>query len=184
MTYLGSLPADSALLEVFRAYPHVARPLLALHEEVMRADSALTPGERELIAAYVSALNECRYCRGAHSAAAEAFGTDPDLLNALVTDLGSAPVSARMRTLLGYLRTLTLEPARLSDADAGVVFASGWDERALHDAVMVCALFNCMNRIVEGLGIKASPEYLRMSGGRLHDLGYAGLGSLILAVDG
>jgi uncharacterized peroxidase-related enzyme len=179
MSYLRSLPADSALLDVLRARPSVARPLLALHEEIMRSDSALTPGERELIAAYVSALNDCGYCRGAHVAAAAEFGIDPELLDALVTDLGSAPVSVRLRALLGYVRKLTLEPARLTQTDASAVFDSGWDERALYDAVMVCALYNYMNRMVDGLGIQASPEYLRMSGRRLHQKGYAGLAALI-----
>ena len=39
--------------------------------------------------------------------------------------------------------------------------ASGWDEKALHDAVSVCALFNFMNRYVEGLGIKAGADYFK-----------------------
>jgi uncharacterized peroxidase-related enzyme len=179
MAYLRSHTADTSLLEVLKAHPSIARPLLALHEEIMRSDSPLSPGERELIAAYVSALNDCGYCRGAHSAAAAAFGIGPGLLDALLTDLGSAPVSAPIRALLGYVRKLTLEPARLTEADASAVFASGWDEQALHDAVMVCALFSYMNRMVEGLGVRATPEYLSMSGRRLHDRGYAGLATLI-----
>ena len=179
MTYLSSLPAESALLDVLRAYPDVTRPLLALHEEIMRSDSALTPGERELIAAYVSALNECGYCHGSHAAAAAEFGIDPALLAALVTDPGAAPVTERVRVLLEYVRKLTLEPARLTAADAEAVFAGGWGDDALHDVVMVCALFNCMNRVVDGLGITASPEYLKMSGARLHDRGYSGLAALI-----
>jgi uncharacterized peroxidase-related enzyme len=179
MSYLRSLPPDSALLDVLRAYPRVARPLLALHEEVMRSESALTPGERELIAAYVSALNDCGYCHGVHAATAAQFGIDPELLSALVTDPGSAPVSARIRAIIGYVRKLTLEPARVTEADASAVFASGWDDQALHDVIMVCALFNYMNRVVDGLGIQTSPEYLQMSGRRLHDRGYAGLADLI-----
>lgn len=179
MPYLKSVPADSALLEVLRAYPRTAAPLLELHEEIMRAASPLSPGERELIAAYVSALNGCGYCHGAHSAAAASFGTDPGLLGAVVADLESAPLSQPMIVLLGYLRKVTLTPSRVTDEDADAVYAAGWDDQALHDAVLTCALFNFMNRMVDGLGIQATPDYLQMSGRRLHDGGYAGLATLL-----
>ena len=39
---------------------------------LLRGPGTLTRGERELIAAYVSALNDCRYCTSAHSACAAA----------------------------------------------------------------------------------------------------------------
>jgi hypothetical protein len=55
------------------------------------------------------------------------------------------------------------------------VFAAGWDERALHDAVSVCALFNFMNRLVEGLGIQADVGYFGVAAERLASQGYAGL---------
>jgi uncharacterized peroxidase-related enzyme len=179
MTYLKSLPPDAGLLQVMRAYPGPARPLLALHEEVMRAPSSLTAAERELIAAYVSGLNDCDYCHGVHSATAAAFGVPEQILLAAVTDLDSAPLEARMKVMLGYLAKLTKTPAKVTGQDAQAVFAAGWDERGLHDAILVCGLFNCMNRIVNGLGIQAGPAYLQMSGARLHDIGYAGLAALL-----
>jgi uncharacterized peroxidase-related enzyme len=175
MTYLKSVSASSALLDVLRAYPRTAAPLLELHEEIMRAASPLSPGERELIAAYVSALNGCGYCHGAHAAAATSFGVDPDLLGAVVADLDSAPLGQPMIVLLGYLRKVTLTPSRMTAQDADAVFAAGWDDQALHDAVLTCALFNFMNRMVDGLGVRATPDYLQMSGRRLRDQGYSGL---------
>ena len=53
------------------------------------------------------------------------------------------------------------------------------DERALFDAVSICGLFNLMNRLVEGLGITASPDYLRMAASRLAEGGYAGLAATL-----
>ncbi len=179
MPYLSSLPADAGLLQVFRVYPDPAEPLLALHEQVMRAPSPLTAAERELIAAFVSGLNDCDYCHGVHSATAAAFGVPPDVLTAAIADLDSAPVGDRMKALLRYLAKLTRTPAKVTARDAGAVFAAGWDDRALHDAVLVCGLFNLMNRMVNGLGIAARPDYLQMSGDRLHDIGYAGLATLL-----
>lgn len=61
MSHLPSLPEDATLLDVFRAYPDTARPLLDYHETLMRGPSPLTIAERELVAAYVSGLNGCGY---------------------------------------------------------------------------------------------------------------------------
>lgn len=64
MTYLPSLAPDAVLLQVFQRFPEVSSKLIEYHEALMRGRSALSPGERELIAAFVSALNACQYCSG------------------------------------------------------------------------------------------------------------------------
>ncbi|WP_436497744.1 carboxymuconolactone decarboxylase family protein [Actinokineospora sp. HUAS TT18] len=180
MTHLPSLPENAVLLDVFQRYPETARPLIDYHETVMRAPSSpFSLGERELIAAYVSGLNACGYCHGVHTVTAEAYGVEPGLLAAAVKDLDTAPVDARMKPVLHYVGKLTREPSSVTQADADAVYAEGWDERALHDAILVCALFNFMNRMVEGLGITADAAYFAKSGQRLHDIGYVGLSQLI-----
>jgi uncharacterized peroxidase-related enzyme len=155
MTYLPSLPGDAVLLDVFRAYSQTAGPLLDYHQALLRGPSPLTVAERELIAAYVSGLNACRYCHGVHAATAQAFGISEGMLGALLADVATAPAAERMKPLLRYVAKLTLTPARITAADAGAVLAAGFQEQALHDAVAVCGLFNMMNRLVEGLGITA-----------------------------
>jgi uncharacterized peroxidase-related enzyme len=179
MTYLPSLPEDATLLQVFRAYPDTAKPLIAFHDVVMREASPFSAAERELIAAYVSGVNACGYCHGVHTATAEAFGVEPGLLAAALADLDTAPVDEALRPVLRYVGKLTSTPALMTEADAAAVFAAGWDERALHDAVLVCALFNFMNRMVDGLGVRADPSYFGESGERLHRIGYAGLLAMI-----
>jgi uncharacterized peroxidase-related enzyme len=145
----------------------------------MRAQSPFTPAERELIAAYVSGLNSCSYCHDVHSATAAAFGVAAEVLNSALDDLDTAEIDERMKPVLKYVSKLTQEPAKLTGADADAIFAAGWDDRALLGAVQVCALFNFMNRIVEGTGIQASSEDKETSGRRLHDIGYAGLETLL-----
>lgn len=180
MSYLRSLPAETTLLQVFQAHPDPARHLLDLHEVLMRGESSpFTPGERELIAAYVSGVNSCRYCHGIHTITAEAFGVPEGLLAAAVADLDSAPVDEKIRPVLAYVGKLTRTPSLMTGDDAEAVFAAGWDERALHDAVLVCALFNFMNRMVEGLGIRADEAYATTSGLRLKEGGYSGLAELL-----
>lgn len=176
MSFLKSVSADAALLDVFLKFPASSRPLIELHDVVLRAqDSPLSIGERELIAAFVSGLNACTYCHGIHSATAAAFGVEESLLEALLKDLEAAPVDDRLKPILRYVQKLTVTPNRMTPSDAEAVYAVGWDDRALHDAVVVCALFNFMNRMVDGLGIEAPAGYTEKSAQRLHDSGYAGL---------
>ena len=177
MPFLPSLPDDAALLHVFRAFPDTSGPLLDYHQALLRGPSPLSVAERELIAAYVSGLNACGYCHGVHAATAEAFGVDAGVLGALLADLDSASVDGRLKPILRFVGKLTRLPAeRPTRADAEAVFAAGWSERALHDAVSVCALFNLMNRLVEGVGLVGSPDYARAAAARL--AGSAGLAGL------
>lgn len=176
MSHLRSLPEQAVLLDVFKAYPAVSRPLLEYHEVLLRGPSPLSVGQRELIAAYVSGLNSCHYCHGIHTATAEAFGVPRGLLAQLLSDLDSAALDAPMLQMLRYVRELTLAPSRVSPADAEAVLAAGWEERALFDAVSVCGLFNLMNRLVEGLGLDADEDYFAFAAQRLSaDAGYLGL---------
>lgn len=179
MSYLRSLPPDATLIDIFRAYPEAARPLLDYHELVMRGPSPFTPGERELIAAYVSGINACTYCHGVHAATAAAFGVPTGVLAAALADLDTAPVADQIRPVLRYAGKLTRTPSRMTGEDADAVYAAGWDERALHHAVQVCALFNFMNRLVDGLGVHTDDGYFPVSAERLHRDGYAALATFL-----
>jgi uncharacterized peroxidase-related enzyme len=176
---LKSLPDDAVLMDVFKLYPETSRPLLDYHEVVMRGPSPFSVAERELIAAYVSGVNSCDYCHGVHSVTAEACGIPAGTAPAAVADLDTAPVAATMRPVLRYVEKLTRAPSSVTRADAENVLAAGWDEDALHSAIMVCALFNFMNRMVEGHGITGGADYFATSGHRLKEVGYAGLNRLL-----
>jgi uncharacterized peroxidase-related enzyme len=179
MSYLTSLPDRAVLMDVFRAYPDTTRPLLDYHELVLRGPSPFTVAERELIAAYVSGVNSCDYCHGVHTVTAEACGVAVGAVPAAVADLDAAPVSDKLKPVLRYVGRLTRTPSAVTRADADAVYAAGWDELALYHAVLICALFNFMNRVVEGLGISADEQYYATSGVRLRDVGYAGLNTLM-----
>lgn len=145
------------LADVFRAYPAGVRELLAYHDILLRGESPLSVAERELIAAYVSGINTCDFCYGSHTIIAETFGIEESTISALVTGVDWAPVDRKLKPLLEYVGKLTRAPASITAKDREAVFAAGWSECALHDAVAVCALFNFMNRLVDGMGVKSSP---------------------------
>ncbi|MDE2005819.1 MAG: carboxymuconolactone decarboxylase family protein [Rhodospirillales bacterium] len=175
MPFHPGLPPAATLLDLFRAYPDTARPLLDFHEVLLRGPSPFTEAERELIAAYVSGLNGCRYCHGVHTATAERLGIAPGAITQAVADLAAAPVPERMRPVLGYAGKLTRAAAGVTEADARAILAAGWAPDALYHTVAVTALFNFMNRLVEGMGIALDPAYVQPAAKRLAESGYAAL---------
>ena len=146
------------LFDVFKRFPDSFAPLLEYHDRVLRSDNQLTVGERELIAAYVSSLNACSFCYNAHEVFARAHGIAPDTIDALLDDPNSAAVEPKLRPLLAYVRKLTLTPAKVVKADSQAVYDAGWTEEALFAAIQTCALFNLMNRIVDGTGVAPTGE--------------------------
>jgi len=132
----------------------------------------LSPGERELIAAFVSGVNSCRYCHGAHSLVARAFGVDEAALATSLDDIAVAPIDARLKPILRYVRKLTETPSRMTAVDAAAVYDAGWSDEALLHAIAVCAYFNNMNRLVEGAGIIGTTEDYSVAAQRLVEHGY------------
>src|SRR5690606_2111312 len=123
-------------------------------------------------AAYVSGLNRCRYCHGVHTATAERLGVPQGAVQRLLEGEGAQQVSEKMQPVLEYARKLTDDPSSITEADAWAVFAAGWDDTALYHAAAVTALFNFVNRLVEGLGIELSQSYVAPAAQRLADRGY------------
>src|SRR6056297_1525197 len=153
MPFLPSLPDPAHLSDLYARFPDNVQPLMVYTDGLLRGEGEVSIGERELIATYVSALNACTFCAGAHRAYAEVFGIDAGLIDALIDDPGSAPVDDKLRPVLAYVARLNTLPSKLTQSDAQAVYDAGWSEAALYEAVQVCALFNMMNRIIEGTGI-------------------------------
>lgn len=103
------------------------------------------------------------------------LGVPAGVVPSAVADLDAAPVDARLRAVLRYVGKLTRAPAEVTRQDVDDVLAAGWDEHALHHAVLVCALFDFMNRLVTGPGVESDESCFRVSGRRLADIGCSGL---------
>ncbi|MEO6782545.1 MAG: peroxidase-related enzyme [Bradyrhizobium sp.] len=172
MPFLPTLPKSASLLNVFQMFPETSKPLIEFHEILLRGPSPFTEAERELIAAYVSGLNECVYCQGVHTATAGLLGVSKDSVSCAIEDIDAAPIAAKLKPVLRYARKLTLQPNSATRADADAIFAAGWDETALYHTVAVTALFNFMNRLVQGMGIELDPVYVKPASERLATGGY------------
>jgi uncharacterized peroxidase-related enzyme len=175
LSFFPSLGPDAAVRNAMTLNPAASRLLIAYHTEILRGPSPLSPAERELIAAFVSALNACAYCHGVHAATARAFGIEEAVLAELVADRACTCVGPKLQPIFQFVRKLTLSPAKMQPSDAASVFSAGWDERALHDAISVAALFNFMNRYVEGHGLSLDEADLASRGEGLMREGYAPL---------
>lgn len=172
MPFLPSLRKNASLLDLFKAYPTTSEPLIRFHEALLRAPSPFTEGERELIAAYVSGLNHCRYCHGVHVATAELLGVPDGAVASALDDIDASAVDGKMKPVLRYARKLTQRPDSLTQADADAILAAGWPDDALYYTVAVAALFNFMNRLVEGMGIELDATYVKPASERLARGGY------------
>lgn len=172
MPHVRSLPENASLQDLRRTYSGLFDLMRPYAQQLMRGPSPLSEGERELIAAYTSGLNSCRYCHGVHSRVACQFGIDEGLFEALLTNLDEAPVERRLKPLLIFARKLTEAPSRLIAEDSAAVYEAGWSEEALVHTVAVCAYFNQMNRLVEGAGIVGEGTGYEAAAGQLATNGY------------
>ena len=166
MARFASVGEDPHLIDVFRRFPKGIAYLMHFHDELLRGPSEFSVADREMMAAYVSSLNQCGFCAGTHALVAELFGMPEKRVRALVEAPERAGLDPRWLPLLSYLKKLTLAPATLTDADAEAVFDAGWSEEALFDAVLICGLFSMSNRIVEGAGVKLNDAHLETSRAR------------------
>jgi len=173
MAKFPSLGANATVPDILKMSPEAGKALLEMHEAIMRAPSALSPGQRELIAAYVSGLNRCQYCHGVHAETAKAYEDIPrEAVDRMFADLETAGFEERLKPILRLARKLTESPADVTDADTKAVLDAGWGEKALHDAIMVVCCFNFMNRLLEGHGVHGNEALFKQRGPMLKKYGY------------
>ena len=140
---------------------------------VLRQPASISPGIRELIAAYTSRLNECGFCTEAHAAAAAELLGDQDLVARVLRDPEQAPLDERTRVLLRFVRAITTNLPAVSGADVQRVRAAGWDDEAIYFAITTCALFNFYHRWITATGVpQMSDEAHREQGRALAARGY------------
>jgi uncharacterized peroxidase-related enzyme len=132
--------------------PEVAGPIAELSELMLRGPNSLTPGEREMIAAYVSTRNECYFCQSSHrAAAAHHLNRDYNLVDAVRCDPERAPVSPKLKALLAIAGKVQESGKSVTDADVARARAEGATDMEIHDTVLIASMFCMANRYVDGL---------------------------------
>jgi uncharacterized peroxidase-related enzyme len=133
--------------------PETARPLNDLVETLLHSPNSLTAGERELIATYVSYLNDCHYCQSIHGAiAAASLNGDEDLVKRVKADFQHAAISDKLKALLVIASKVQKGGKHVTAEDVAHARAFGATDLEIHDTVLIAAAFCMFNRYVDGLG--------------------------------
>jgi uncharacterized peroxidase-related enzyme len=157
--------------------PDTAKPLSELAEVLLRGESTLTPAERELIAAHVSARNDCFYCATSHAAIASHYLGDEQAVAQACSDPERAPVSDKMKALLAIAGQVQQGGKSVRDEHVARARGAGATDREIHDTVLIAAAFCMFNRYVDGLATwtPTDPDSYRERAAGIARDGYAGL---------
>ncbi len=151
-----------------------ALPIRKLTHILLRGESTLTEGERELIASVVSYGNECRFCTAAHTAIADLLIGNTETTHLAKNDPEHAPVSNKMKALLVIARAVQRSGKEVTETMIRNARNNGATDREIHDTVLIASLFCLYNRYVDGLAsvTPAEPEFYESLAHILADKGY------------
>ena len=148
---------------------HLAR----FTQGVLRQPASISAGFRELIAAFTSFQNECRFCTRAHAAAAAELLGDEALVWEVLRDLERSSLEEKDKVLLRFVAKVTGDIAGIDAHDIATLQSAGWDDEAIYYAITTCALFNFYNRWITATGVpEMSDEAHRQQGRMLASRGY------------
>lgn len=144
-------PLPDAAKLVFYRPGFYGTPMKKFTHRAMRGPSPWPVADRELMAAYISKLNECTFCIKAHSAVATSAYGNPATVDATLADLQTAPLTEPLRATLSMLSKLTREHS-ITAADVRAVLAAGASPQQIEDALAVSFAFNTTNRLADAFG--------------------------------
>lgn len=172
---LNTLPEDirAKILEVqeksgfvpnvflaFARRPAEWRAFFAYHDALMlRAESSLTKGEREMIITTTSAANNCLYCVVAHGAILRIYEKKPLVADQVAVNYRKADITPRQRAMLDFAMKVCLHSATVEDADFDVLHAHGFDDEDIWDIAGITAFFGLSNRMANVTSMMPNPEF-------------------------
>ncbi len=135
----------------FAFRPETAKPMRELAHILLHEPNSLTPGERELIATFVSSQNDCYFCQTSHGAAAASHLGGGEIVQQVTTDFQHAAVTPKLKALLSIAGKVQQDGKRVSADDIAQAKACGATDIEIHDTVLIAAAFSMYNRYVDGL---------------------------------
>jgi uncharacterized peroxidase-related enzyme len=155
--------------------PETAKPLNELVEVLLHQPNTLAPGERELIATYVSSQNNCYYCQTIHGAiAAASLNHDEELVKKVKSDFQHADISEKLKALLVIAGQVQKGGKNVTGEAVENARGLGATDLEIHDTVLIAAAFCMFNRYVDGLATwqPVDDEMYRERGKRVAREGY------------
>ena len=139
------------------------RAFFAYHDALMlREESGLTKGDREMIVTTTSAANHCLYCVVAHGAILRIYEKKPLLADQVAVNYRKADITPRQRAMLDFAMKVCLHSAEISDADFEALHAQGFSDEDIWDIGAITAFFGMSNRIANFSGMLPNPEFYLM----------------------
>jgi uncharacterized peroxidase-related enzyme len=175
MTHISTGINMPGIVELLFYKGSTGKALSNLAHTLLHGPSSLSSGERELIAAYVSRLNNCEFCHESHAAAANTHLNDKGAtIKSILESVDHSPVSAKMKALLKIAAKVQKSGREVTPQDISHAKEHGATDEEIHDTVLIAAAFCMYNRYVDGLSTnlpKTKDEYVPM-GERLANKGY------------
>ncbi|RVX39772.1 putative peroxidase-related enzyme [Nonomuraea polychroma] len=138
---------------LFQYRPETGRPLAELAETLLRNPHSMSRADRELIATYVSALNESKFCYSTHR---EVSGAQYDegrlLVDKVMNDPDSAPIPEKLKKLLKIAGAVQRSGNAVTEELVTDARNAGATDVEIHDTVLIAAAFCMFNRYCDGLG--------------------------------
>jgi uncharacterized peroxidase-related enzyme len=136
----------------FTYRPETAKPMRELADILLHQPNSLAPGERELIATYVSSRNCTTFCALSHGAAAANHLGDASVVEKVKSNFLTAPISTKLKALLTIAGKVQQDGKLVTAADVDAARILGATDIEIHDTVLIAAAFSMFNRYVDGLG--------------------------------
>ncbi|WP_418502486.1 carboxymuconolactone decarboxylase family protein [Flagellimonas sp.] len=151
-----NLPGIRGLMH-FR--PETAQPMNDLAEVLLRSENSLSRGDRELIATYVSSLNDCFFCQNAHGGIAQHYlQCDMAFIDQVKDDFRASAISDKLKALLTIAGSVQKGGKHVTQDQVEQARKLGATDREIHDTVLISAIFCMFNRYVDGLGTSAPAD--------------------------
>ena len=140
--------------------PETAKPLNELAEILLHDENnTLSRGEREMIGAYVSSLNDCFFCQNVHGAMAQHYlECDMPTIDHIKKDFLSAPISDKLKALLAIAGSVQKGGKFVTSDQIEAAKKLKATDKEIHDTVLIAASFCMFNRYVDGLNTWAPPD--------------------------
>lgn len=169
MTYIQTGIKQPGIVELLFYKNTTGNALSNLANALLIEKSPLSSGERELIASYVSYLNECEFCHLSHAAATNAHLNDNgNTIKCVIENIDTANISEKLKQLLKIAAKVQKSGKLVTQEDIKIAKLKGAIDEEIHDAVLIAAAFCMFNRYVDGLGtIPATKEEYPEMGRRM-----------------
>src|SRR5579859_5912180 len=158
----------------FAYRPETAKPMRELAHILLHEPNSLSPGERELIATFVSSRNCTTFCALSHGAAAASHFRSDSVVEKVKADFLTAPISAKLKSLLVIAGKVQQDGKLVTETDVFAARTLGATDMEIHDTVLIAAAFSMYNRYVDGLATvqPTDPGMYEQMGKHLAEKGY------------